>query len=234
VLELACGPAGVGLAAAERVGPDGKVICSDFAAPMVEVARERAAALGAGGNIDFRVLDALEIDLPDAAVDAAVCRMGYMLMPEPERGIAEALRVVRPGGRLAFAVWSGPEVNPWLALPVRTIMNRLGAPPPEPGTPGVFALADEARLREMLERAGFEDVRVEQLDGPMAFDSFDHYWNVTRELAAPLRAMLENMPDDDRTAIEATLRDASAEFADGDGRLPFPAAALGAAGRRPE
>jgi SAM-dependent methyltransferase len=232
VLELACGPAGVGLAAAERVGPDGTVICSDFAEPMVAVARERAESAGAT-NLDFRVLDALEIDLPDESVDAVVCRFGYMLMPEPERGIAEALRVLRPGGRLALAVWSSKERNPWLALPMGTVMEHLGAPPPEPGTPGVFALADRERLDGMLGAAGFEDARVEEVERAFRFDSFDHYWTVTTDLAAPLRALLANMGDDDRAAIQDKLRAASAEFADEDGGLPFPAAALGATGRRP-
>jgi SAM-dependent methyltransferase len=231
VLELGCGPAGVGVQAAERVAPGGRVICSDFADSMVDVARERARGLGVE-NMDFRVLDAEALDLPDEAVDAVVCRFGYMLMADPAQAFSETLRVLRPGGRLALAVWRGPEENPWLALPMRTLMDHLEAPPPEPDAPGVFSLSDEGRLRSLLEGAGFAEVRTETVSAVQWFDSFEDYWTTTRELAAPLRAMLEGMDESGRAAVTERLRDSAARF-EQDGGLDFPAAALVAVGRRP-
>lgn len=227
VLELACGPAGVGLSAADLVGREGRVICSDFAESMVEVARERARELGVE-NVEFRVLDGEAIDLPDGAVDVVLCRFGYMLMADPARALAESRRVLKLDGRLALAVWSGPEDNPWLALLVRALMEQVGAPPPEPEAPGVFALADQARLRSLLERAGFADVRIEKGSAAQRFDSFDDYWSTTMDLAAPLRSLVSNMAEDDRDAVLARLREETARFS-ADGGLEFPAAALMAA-----
>ena len=106
VLELAAGTGDLGFAIAERVGPDGRVISSDFAPEMVDVAR-RVGAERELGNVRYEVIDAERIDLPDDHVDAVVCRWGYMLMSDPAAALAETRRVLKPGGRLAFAVAPG-------------------------------------------------------------------------------------------------------------------------------
>src|SRR5688572_8701032 len=100
VLELACGPAGVGLQAARAVGPDGHVLCTDFAEPMVDAARRRAAEEELE-NVDFRVVDAEAMELPDASFDAVLCRLGYMLMGDAGKAFEESNRVLRHTGRLA-------------------------------------------------------------------------------------------------------------------------------------
>jgi ubiquinone/menaquinone biosynthesis C-methylase UbiE len=84
VLELAAGTGDLGFAIAERVGPDGRVISSDFSPDMVEVARRQGEARGAT-NVDYRVVDAESMELDDDSVDAVVCRWGYMLMAGPSR-----------------------------------------------------------------------------------------------------------------------------------------------------
>jgi ubiquinone/menaquinone biosynthesis C-methylase UbiE len=117
---------------------------------MVEVARRRAAELGLE-NVEHRVLDAEEIELEDDSVDGVLCRFGFMLMPDPEAAVAETRRVLRPGGRLALAVWSTPGRNPWIALGGRILAERGLAPPSQPGEPGMFVLADKERLRGFRE-----------------------------------------------------------------------------------
>ncbi len=146
VLELAAGPGTLSLMAAAAVGEHGQVICTDFAEPMVQTARQRIAREGSG-NIECRVLDAQAIDLPDGAVDVVLCRMGYMLMGDPATALRESARVLRSGGRLALAVWSDADSNPWAAVPMQAIARHLGAPPPPSGAPGLWALADEGHLR---------------------------------------------------------------------------------------
>jgi SAM-dependent methyltransferase len=100
VLELACGPGGLGLAAARRVAPGGAVVLSDVAPAMVEIARRRAEGLPA---VEARVLDLEDIAEPDAAYDAVLCREGLMFAADPARAAGEIARVLRPGGRVALA-----------------------------------------------------------------------------------------------------------------------------------
>ena len=110
VLELACGPGSVGLAAAERVSPGGSVVMSDVAAEMTAIAAARAASLGLA-NVSTRVLDLERIEQPDRSYDVVLCREALMLVPEPAVAAGEIHRVLRPGGRVALAVW-GPREQP--------------------------------------------------------------------------------------------------------------------------
>ena len=103
MLELASGPGGVGLAAAERVAPGGEVVLSDIAPEMTAIARRRAEARGLT-NVQARELDLEQIDEPDASYDVVLCREGIMLVPDPARAAREIARVLRPGGRVGLAV----------------------------------------------------------------------------------------------------------------------------------
>src|SRR5215211_8965963 len=154
VLDIAAGPGNLGLAIAERVGPEGRVLSTDFAPEMVEVARRQGEARGLT-NVEYRVLDAERMDLEDDSVDAVVCRFGYMLMADPAAALRETRRVLRDGGPLAFAVWGPPDRNPWVAVPGMTLIQRGHMPPPEPGAPGIFSMADPGRIRELVTAAGF-------------------------------------------------------------------------------
>ena len=138
VLELAAGMGETGMLAAELVAPVGGVIVSDQAEAMLAGARARAAELGLA-NLEFQVLNAEWIDLPLASFDVVLCRWGYMLMADPETALGETRRVLRPGGRLALAVWDALELNPWAALPARELRARGLAP--EPDAAGALARA---------------------------------------------------------------------------------------------
>ena len=153
VLEIAAGPGDTGLAAAPLVGEGGRIISTDLVPAMVEIARRRSEALGVT-NVEHRVMDAERLELEDDSVDGVLCRFGYMLVPDCGAALAEARRVLRPGGRLALAVWRGAEQNPWISIAGRMLVERGHMPRPEPGQPGIFALADEERLRGLLEAAG--------------------------------------------------------------------------------
>ena len=232
VLELASGAAGVGLRVAERIAPDGKLVLSDFAEPMVEEIRGRLAALGLD-NAEARVLDAEDLDVADAEFDKVICRFGYMLTSDPARALAETQRALTPGGRVVLAVWGSPEQNPWLSLPMKTLLDHLGAPPPPPGTPGPCSLGDRDRLAALLDDAGFEDVTIEQLDAEDRFDDPDAWWDRTLALAAPFTAALSNLPPESAQELEAKVKASGSEFAADDGSLAFPAAVLVASARRP-
>src|SRR5690348_16699717 len=129
VLELACGPGGLGIAAAERVGPGGEVVLSDVVEEMTRIAAARASAAGRI-NISARVLDLEDIEEPDGAYDAVLCREGLMFAVDPARALAEMHRVLRPGGRVAIAVWGPREHNPWLTIVMDAVTEQLGRPMP--------------------------------------------------------------------------------------------------------
>ncbi len=231
VLELAGGPGTLSMLAARAVGPSGHVTHSDFAEPMVDVARERLSAEGLS-SVECRVIDAEAIDLPDGSVDAVACRMGYMLMADPAAALRETARVLAPGGRVALAVWAEAAANPWASLPMQAIASHLQAPPPPPDAPGLWSLADEARLRGMLEAAGFESIRVEPRDASVEFDSAQQWIDTTRRLAGPLRALFSSLDEDARAEIERRMLDAANPYETPDGRVSMPERMLLAYARR--
>ena len=133
VLELACGPGGLGLAAARRVAPGGQVVMSDVAAEMTAIASTRADALGLS-NVSTRVLDVEHIEEPDGSYDVVLCREGLMFAVDPARAAREIRRVLRPGGRFAVAVW-GPRAGRSLVAPVRQApAHAAGSSPALPGS----------------------------------------------------------------------------------------------------
>src|ERR1022692_821437 len=182
VLELAAGLGETGMLAAELVAPMGGVIISDQAEAMLVGARARAIELGLS-NVEFQVLNAEWIDLPVASVDAVLCRWGYMLMADPQAALLETRRVLRPEGHVALAVWDAIEHNPWALLPGVELLERGLIEPPGEGAPGPFALGDKQRVRDLLERAGFDDVWAERLDLTQRAASFDEFWETTLDIA---------------------------------------------------
>jgi SAM-dependent methyltransferase len=228
VLELACGPGGLGLAAARRVAPGGAVVLSDVAPAMVEIARRRAEGLPA---VEARVLDLEDIAEPDAAYDAVLCREGLMFAADPARAAGEIARVLRPGGRVALAVWGPREQNPWLGLVLDAVSEQVGFPVPPPGVPGPFALSDAERLGSLLAGAGFEDVDVHASPVPARAASFTEYWERTRALAGPLAQILAGMPAEAQAAIGDRLETATEQYRTADG-IALPGVTLVASGRR--
>jgi enediyne biosynthesis protein CalE5 len=229
-LELACGPGGLGLAAARRVGPQGEVVLSDVAGEMTAVAAARAGALGLT-NVSFCDLDLERIEQPDGSYDVVLCREGLMFALDPAGALGEIRRVLRPGGRVALAVWGPRERNPWLGLVLDAASAQIGAPVPPPGIPGPFALGDADALGDLLCSAGFADVRVSELAVPLRAGSFDEWWARTSALAGPLAAILASMPEQARLALAARARDLTAAHRTPDG-LEFPGVTLLATGRR--
>jgi SAM-dependent methyltransferase len=230
VLELACGPGGVGLAAAARVGPGGSVVLSDAVAAMTAIAAERAAGLGLT-NVTTVEVDLEHIDQPDATYDAVLCREGLMLTPDPGRALREIRRVLLPAGRAAVAVWGQRARNPWLGVLFDAVTAHTGAPVPPPGIPGPFSLGDAGTLAGLLTGAQLTDVVVSEVSVPLRATSFDEWFTTVPALAGPIAAVLASLPDDAIAAIRAHAERALAPYAGRDG-YDIPGVSLVAAGRR--
>jgi SAM-dependent methyltransferase len=225
VLELAAGIGETGLLAAELVAPAGGVILSDQAEGMLDGARARAAELGLT-NVEFQVWNAEWIDLPVASVDAVLCRWGYMLMADPLAAIIETRRVLRPGGRLALAVWDDVSANPWALVPTSVLLERGLVPAPDGDRPGPFALGDRERVRGLLMHAGFTEVLIDAIDVRHRHESFDAFWETMLDISRQLHDAVLEQSAKEVELLRAEVAARLAPHTESDGSLSIPGRSL--------
>jgi len=214
VLEVAAGPGDTGFLVAPFLG-GGRLVSTDLSPSMVDAARKRGAELGIT-NADYAALDAQAMNLPDASFDGVICRWGFMLMPDPAAALRECRRILVPGGRLVFAVFTGPEKNPFASVPARILVEMGHLPPPSSEwQPGILALADRRRLESLLESAGFVSVRLDSVDMTWNFVDIDDYWRFLIELTA-LGPLVRSLPSASLERFRTTLNERLASFMHGD------------------
>src|SRR5262244_2138829 len=146
VLDVATGPGEPALGIAAVVGPEGKIIGIDPIPEMIAAA-SRSAAQGGVRNTQFDVAFADDLPFPADSFDAVVSRFGVMFVPSPVDAVREMLRVLKPGRKLALAVWHLPESNPFFHTLSRVIERYVDFPPPVPDAPDAFRFANSGRLR---------------------------------------------------------------------------------------
>jgi len=228
VLELAAGPGDTGFMAAELIKPGGTLVSSDMSAGMLDIARQRAHAQGID-NVEFAELSLEWIDLETASVDTILCRWGIMLVPDPEAAVREMRRVLRPGGRVAVAVWDEASLNPWATIPDRALRELGLTQPPEPGSPGMFVLAPASRLQDLLEAAGFVEVEVQSVSLERPSADLDAFVAYTSELSAAFSAAISGLDESGRERLGRRIAELAKPFAQPDGSLTFPGRSLAAA-----
>jgi ubiquinone/menaquinone biosynthesis C-methylase UbiE len=211
ILELAAGVGETGYLASARVGPEGKLISSDFAPNMVEAAQFQSERL-ALGNVEHRQLDCENIDLPDDSVDGVICRWGYMLLADPAASFRETRRVLRDGGAVAFSVFAEPEKNPWASVPGKLLTEVGDGPAPDPKAPGIMAMGDPNRTRSLVEAGGLEVRRMEELPFTWRFTDFDGYWRFLHELAGAIWVRIAALTDEQRERFRVRLEEAAEPY----------------------
>ena len=190
VLELAAGTGDTGFLAAELIQPGGTLISSDFVARDAHRRPARAPRRSGSTTCASGRSTPRAIDIEAASIDGVLCRWGYMLMADPEAALRETRRVLKPGGRVALAAWTGADDNPLGALPARELVDRGLAERRRPDAPGQFAWAQEGVIAEHLESAGFAEYEVDAVDfADRATPSVDDWWASTRDCrcASPTR-----------------------------------------------
>lgn len=223
LLDVCCGP---GYLAAEAVARGLSATGVDIAPAMVELARARVP------GAEFRTGDAEALDFADGTFDAVACAFGLLHLAEPERAIAEAFRVLRPGGAYAFTVWDGPERATFIGMALRAVMDHADMGVPLPSGPPIFQMADRAFTSAALERAGFRDVAAREV--PIVFrgarpeDAWDWFDKSTVRAVGVVRQQTPEL----QARIRAAVIKAAQDYAGPEG-VSIPSPALLFAARKP-
>jgi ubiquinone/menaquinone biosynthesis C-methylase UbiE len=219
VLDVAAGTGEPGLTIATIVR-EGKVVITDLAESMLEVAHENAKRKGVT-NYETVVCDVCELPFDDEVFDAVSCRLGFMFFPDMLMAAKEMVRVLKPGGKLATSVWSMPEKNFWINATMSTVNRNMQLPPPKPGGPGMIRCAAPGVLAGLFRQAGLRDVSEMEITGKLNCGSIDTYWNFMNEVVAPVVSVM-NKADD---AMKEKIRREVYELVDKE--YPDKSAALG-------
>jgi SAM-dependent methyltransferase len=229
VLDVAGGTGEPSLTIARLVGPSGRVTCTDAAEAMVAAAEAEGRRQGLE-NVTFGNAGADALPFDDDQFDAVVCRFGVMFFPEPAAGATEMLRVVRPRGRVALAVWRARELNP-LGQVVGDAIARFVELPAS--STDAFRFAEAGALSSVLAGSGGEDVLERVVDfrqrAPLGFDEF---WATRVEMSEVMRTALAALTADEALRVADAVRGATAEYFPG-GSMDFPASALVVSARKP-
>jgi hypothetical protein len=146
--------------------------------------------------------------------------------------MAEIARVLKPGGYLAAAVWSVPEKNSYLRIPMDVVKQFIELPPPEPDQPGIFRLAKAGDLFRFAQQAGLQALSDDELTAESTFASADEYWTSLIDLAAPLQGLIAKLSAPQQAEAASRVKHAADQF-QRDGSVHLPMAIRIVAARKP-
>jgi SAM-dependent methyltransferase len=231
VLDVATGHGEPALRIAEVVGPTGEVVGADPAVAAIESARQMASQ-GALKHVRFEVAEADNLPFPDDYFDAVISRFGVMFFPSPVNGIREMLRVLKPRGKLSFAVWHYLDNNPFHSCLARIVDRFTPEPELPPDAPNPFRFATPGKLRNILEAAGARNVSERlfrfSIEAPLTIEDF---WNLRCDMAEKLRQRLAALPTDAFIELKKQVLDAFRAYVKGPG-VSFPGEVLIVSGRK--
>lgn len=221
VLDVAGGAGEPSLTIAQAVGPLGFVMCTDPIAEMLAAAEQEARSRGLE-NVQFRRCTADSLPFMNDLFDVAVSRLGVMFFPDPLAGLREMLRVTKPGGRIALAVWDKSDLNPYSYLVTQVVSRYVPSSPIDPEAPDAFRFAEEGKLAGVLQHAGAIDVNECVVKFDMAAPiSPEDFWTFRSEVSDVLREKLRNLSSDEKERIANEVKYAVREFFPG-GHMRFP------------
>ena len=207
VLDVAAGTGEPSLTIAPMLD-GGKCVVTDLSEGMLQVAAEKAAALGLT-NFETQIADACALPFEDNTFDKVSCRLGLMFVPDMLLAIQEMTRVLKPGGTFATTVWAGPENNFWVTCMMMNIKKHIDVPTPQPGAPGMFRCAEPGLIAGLCQEAGLSNVTEDQIPGKMNADNGEHYWDFMTDVAAPFVGALSGA---DEATVEKVHQDVVASM----------------------
>ena len=230
-LDIAAGTGEPGLSIASLC-PNGRVMLTDLAAEMLEVAARRARAQGLA-NVETLVCSADGLPFDDATFDSVSVRFGYMFFPDLAKATAEFARVLKPGGRLCSSVWVKPEDNLWTAIAMRAIAAEAVLAQPDPDGPNMFRCAAPGYVSALYDRAGLRDIAEWDVDIELVTDSPEQYWQMISEHVSLAVAALGQVDEPARERIRTQVIAKASAF-DKDGKVRVPGVARCIVGTKQE
>ena len=230
VLDVAAGAGGQSVAAARRVGSDGRVLATDISAGILAYAQHRFSENGLA-NATTRPMDGEDLAIEAEHFDAVISRLGLIYFPDRQRALGGMRAALRPGGRVAVMVYATAELNGFFSVPVSIIRRRAHLGPPLAGQPGPFSLGSPGVLAAELADAGFRDIEVRDIDAPLRLASAAECLRFERESFGALHQMLSGLPEAEREAAWAEVGEALTAF-EGPGGFTGPCRLFVAAGTR--
>src|ERR1700736_3558929 len=227
VLDIATGTGEPALSVAALVGAEGKVYGIDPVPEMVAAARRASDHLGFR-NTQFDVAFADHLPFPADTFDAVVSRFGVMFFPSPVDAVREMLRVLKPGRKLALAVWYLAERNPFFYTLQRVIERYIDSPPPSPAPDAAdpFRFATPGKLRDLLGEAGAmapsERLLQFTIQAPISVEDF---WTLRSEMSEKLREKVAMLSREQLTEVKREALEALREYSTDRG-MSFPAEVL--------
>jgi SAM-dependent methyltransferase len=223
VLDVACGPGWLSAAAVQR----GAIVTGlDFAKNMLTIARARCP------EAEFHDGDAEDLPFGEDQFDAVVCSLGFPHFPHPERAIAEAFRVLKPGGRYAFTNWTPPARNPFMGLLFGAVQTHGTTAVDLPPGPSLFRFGDPAECDRALRAEGFMAVSETELPMVWPFAAPEKVVPEVVASTARLGPMLAMQTAEQRRTIERAIIEGAKAYAK-DGGIAVPTAVMLAVGRKP-
>jgi SAM-dependent methyltransferase len=221
-LDIASGTGEPGLTIA-RLAPRGRVVLTDLAAEMLDVATRRANGLGIT-NVETKVCSADDLPFGDATFDSVSVRFGYMFFPDLTRATSEFVRVLEPGGRLCSSVWVNPEENPWTTILMQGIATEVDLVPPDPDGPTMFRCAAPGYVSALYAAAGLHNVAEWNVDVELVTRSPEQYWEMMTEHVSLAAAALRQVDDRARRRIAKAVIAKVSTYAEG-GTIRVPGVA---------
>ena len=204
----------------------------DLAESMLAVASRKAKALGMP-QVAFRTGNAAALPFEDHSFDAVISRFCLMFLPEIPQALKDIVRVLKPGSYVAAAVWSTPEKNPFIRIPMDVIKTVITLPPPDPEAPGVFRLAQPRDLTGLMEKAGLTPLSEEEFLGEVTYDKEEEFFASVRDLAAPVQKLFTTLTAGQKAQVEQGIIEAAQGYRR-QGRIVFPIAVRIVAARKPQ
>jgi ubiquinone/menaquinone biosynthesis C-methylase UbiE len=231
VLDIATGPGEPALTIASLVGSEGNCFGIDPIPEMVAAARREADRLQSR-NAQFDVAFADQLPFPADTFDAVISRFGVMFFPSPVGALREMLRVLKPGRKLALAVWHFAERNPFHYSLSRVVDRFAASPPPEPDAPDTFRFASPGKLLQVLNEAAViaptERLFQFTIHAPMSAEDF---WALRLEMSEKLREKTAALPKDQMTELKRQALESIREYSTDRG-VSFPAEVLVVSGAK--
>jgi SAM-dependent methyltransferase len=231
VLDVAGGAGEPSLTIARALREKGSVVFTDAIREMALTARAEAYREHLT-NLQFVQCVGEVLPFQARSFDAVVSRLGVMLFAEPAASIAEMLRILKPDGRLALAVWHNQNSNPFFYVVANIVARYVESPPDDPDAPGAFRFAEPGKLDALLISAGVIDVTSSLLKFTLeAAITPRQFWELRSELSETLRGKLAKLSQAQLDSLSGEVEKAGEAFYQ-RGLMRFPAEVLIVSGRK--